>query len=473
MALQAPVSSVTLPEKKLRMMFVCAFTHVFKSHRATRARLGAIGSASTQFNPRGGRGIIRCRLLRRRRSADLPASVPPLWPRRRSSRRLHLLFRGLSKRSRRVGAGIHARSLCLSDKKELAWVPGMGDAASSELADGKFLDYISIATAVLLYVFIIYVSIPLTIRLFPPLLRKFVYLNFLVYPFGVDYKKPEVFLRSTKNFYLTSEPGVTFGIWYTLADNRWEEAEGKDFSWYEEALADDNPIIIYLHGNGGTRATSHRINFLKAMSGGGFHVLAVDYRGYADSTGNPSEEGFTTDVLCLYNWVKARSGNSAVVFWGHSLGTGIATNAARRLKEQEGIIVDAVILEAAYTTIRDAAATIPITTIYRKFPGFEYLILDTMARAEMFFLNNENVKVLSSPILILHSEDDNVIPIHHGKKLFEITCGATEKKDNITFLSFPSSMGLGHDHISSHPELASILKDFLKSIAADQQSNGQ
>ncbi|XP_013909335.1 PREDICTED: abhydrolase domain-containing protein 12B-like, partial [Thamnophis sirtalis] len=257
----------------------------------------------------------------------------------------------------------------------------MGHAASSELPDGELLNYVSMVLGVLLYLFIIYISVPLTVRLFPPVLRKFVYLNFLAYPFGVDYHKPEVFVKRTKNFYLTSEPGVTVGIWYALAGNRWEEAEGKDFSWYEEALADDNPIIIYLHGNGGTRATSHRVNFMKAMSGGGFHVLALDYRGYADSTGNPSEKGFTTDVLCLYNWAKARSGNSPIIFWGHSLGTGIATNTARKLKEQEGIIVDAVILEAPYTTIRDAAATIPITLIYRKFPGFESLILDTMARA--------------------------------------------------------------------------------------------
>ncbi|XP_039185399.1 protein ABHD12B isoform X2 [Crotalus tigris] len=344
------------------------------------------------------------------------------------------------------------------EERQLYWKRKERERGKREL-----LNYVSIVMAVLLYLFIVYVSVPLSVRLFPSIIRKFVYLNFLAYPFGVDYNKPEVFLKNTRNFYLTSEPGITFGIWYTLADNRRKEAEGKDFSWYEEALADDNPIIIYLHGNGGTRATSHRVNFIKGMSDGGFHVLTVDYRGYADSTGKPSEKGFTTDVLCLYNWIKARSGNSTIIFWGHSLGTGIATNTARKLKEQ-GIIVDAIILEAAYTTIRDAAASIPLTTIYRKFPGFEYFILDTMARADMFFLNEENVQVLSSPILILHSEDDKMIPIQQGRKLFEITYGASEKKDNIKFLSFPPSMGLGHDHISSHPELASILKDFLKSI---------
>lgn len=48
------------------------------------------------------------------------------------------------------------------------------------------------------------------------------------------------------------------------------------------------------------------------------HILA----GYGDSSGHPSESGFTTDVLALYDWAKARSGNSSIIFWGHSLGTG-------------------------------------------------------------------------------------------------------------------------------------------------------
>ncbi|XP_060117398.1 protein ABHD12B [Heteronotia binoei] len=316
----------------------------------------------------------------------------------------------------------------------------------------------------LLDLFILYASVPFIVRLFPSLLQKFVYLSFLSYPFGADFKKPEVYLNHTVNFYLTPEPGVTYGVWHALPNSRWKEAEGKDHNWHEEALADDHPVILYLHGNGGNRATCHRVRFAKAMSDADFHVLAIDYRGYGDSSGEPSETGFTTDVLFLYHWVKARSGNSTVIFWGHSLGTGINTNVARVLKEKEGIIVDAIVLEAAFTNIRDAAATIPLTTIYRKFPGFDYLILDTMERAGMYFRSDENVQVLSSPILILHSEDDNMIPISHGRKLYEIARNASPKKDTIQFISFPASKGYSHDHLSSNPELPDILKNFLHSV---------
>lgn len=49
--------------------------------------------------------------------------------------------------------------------------------------------------------------------------------------------------------------------------------------------------------------------------------------GFGDSTGEPTEAGLTTDALYLYDWVKARSGSSPVVVWGHSLGTGSVTSA--------------------------------------------------------------------------------------------------------------------------------------------------
>ncbi|XP_034623803.1 protein ABHD12B [Trachemys scripta elegans] len=315
----------------------------------------------------------------------------------------------------------------------------------------------------ILHLFVIYVSVPFLIRLFPALLAKFVFLNIVAFPF-VDFGKPELLLNHTVNFYLTTEPEVTIGVWHVLPGSRGIEAQGKDHSWYEETLADDNPVIIYLHGNGGNRASGHRVSLMKVMSAAGFHILALDYRGYGDSSGYPSEMGFTTDVMCLYDWVKARSGNSTVLFWGHSLGSGVATNVARKLLEEKGIQVDLIVLESSYTNIREAAAHIPITRIYRQFPGFEYFILDSMALGDMFFRSDENVKVLSSPLLILHSEDDPILPIHLGRKLFEIALHSYENKDKVKFVAFPEKLGLAHENICSDPELPDIVKDFLKNI---------
>ncbi|KAM9381008.1 protein ABHD12B [Phaethornis superciliosus] len=337
---------------------------------------------------------------------------------------------------------------------------GKGKNGSGRRERGR-LAWWSLLRTLLLGLLLIYTSVPFLVRLFPGLLTKAVFLNFLSIPFLTDLRRPELLLNNTISLYLPTEPGVTVGIWHTVPGSRGAEAQGKDQRWYEEALGDTHPIIIYLHGNGGTRAASHRIQFLKAMGAADFHILALDYRGYGDSSGHPTESGLTTDALALYDWAKARSGNSSILFWGHSLGTGVATNTARKLQEERGVQVGAVILESPYTNIREAAAHIPVTLIYRQFPGFEYLLLDSLALNNMFFKSDENVKVLACPLLLLHAEDDTVVPLHLGRKLFKMARSAYKDKTKVKMITFPEKLGLGHDYISFNPELPALVKDFL------------
>uniref|UniRef100_A0A3B5QF09 AB hydrolase-1 domain-containing protein n=1 Tax=Xiphophorus maculatus TaxID=8083 RepID=A0A3B5QF09_XIPMA len=129
-------------------------------------------------------------------------------------------------------------------------------------------------------------------------------------PFFEDLSRPADFsLNHTVNMYLTSEEGISLGVWHTVPESRWKETQGKDLLWYQNTLNDGNPVFIYLHGNTGSSAL-------------GYHVVVPDYRGFGDSAGEPTESGLTTDALHVYNWVKARSGDSLVVIWGHSLGSG-------------------------------------------------------------------------------------------------------------------------------------------------------
>ncbi|KAL6047335.1 hypothetical protein STEG23_024244, partial [Scotinomys teguina] len=199
--------------------------------------------------------------------------------------------------------------------------------------------------------------------------------SFSVYkaPFLVDLKKPESTIAHTMNFFLRSEPGVRLGIWHTVPSCREEDAKGKGRCWYEDALHDGNPIIVYLHGSAQHRAASHRVKLAKVLSDGGFHVLSVDYRGFGDSTGMPTEEGLTTDTICVYEWTKARSGRTPVCLWGHSLGTGVATNAARVL-EAKGCPVDAIVLEAPFTNMWVATINYPLlkswSVYYGRHKGF-------------------------------------------------------------------------------------------------------
>ncbi|TKC51786.1 hypothetical protein EI555_013224 [Monodon monoceros] len=223
----------------------------------------------------------------------------------------------------------------------------------------------------------------------------------LLAPFLADLKKPELKIPHTVNFYIKVEPRVILGIWHTVPSCRGEDAKGKGRSWYEAALHDGNPIIVYLHGSAEHRTAPHRLEIVKVLSDGGFHVSSVDYRGFGDSTGKLMEEGLTSDTICVYEWTKARSGTTPVCLWGHSLGTGVTTNAAKVL-EGEGFPVDTIILEAPFTNIWVASINYPLLKIYRKLPGFLSTVMDALRKEELVSLKDENVKFLSSPLLIIH-----------------------------------------------------------------------
>ncbi|XP_040853989.1 protein ABHD12B-like isoform X2 [Ochotona curzoniae] len=247
-------------------------------------------------------------------------------------------------------------------------------------------------------------------------------------------------------------------IRHTVPGCRADEAKGKDRLWYEAALQDGNPIIVYLHGSAQHRAASHRIRLAKVLSDGGFHVLSVDYRGFGDSTGKPSEEGLTVDAVCVYEWTKARSGTTPVCLWGHSLGTGVATNAAKVL-EEKGCPVDAIVLEAPFTNMWVASINYPLLKIAQKFPRCLHTIMDAMKKDKIVFPNDENVKFLSSPLLILHGEDDRTVPLECGKKLYEIARTAYRHKERVQLVIFPP--GFHHNLLCKSPLLLMAVRDFL------------
>ncbi|KAF0881815.1 AB12B protein, partial [Crocuta crocuta] len=294
-----------------------------------------------------------------------------------------------------------------------------------------------------------FTSKPLKEYIFPPLMNMLIFLNFFKAPFLVDLKKPELKIAHTVNFYIRVEPGVILGIWHTVPSCRGEDAKGKDRCWYEAALHDGNPIIVYLHGSAESRSVP-LLGFLLLLFDGGFHVLSVDYRGFGDSTGKPTEEGLTADAICVYEWTKARSGSTPVCLWGHSLGTGVATNAARVL-EEKGFPVDAIILEAPFTNIWVATINYPVLKIYRKLPRFLRTLMDALRKDEIVFPNDENVKFLSSPLLILHGEDDNTVPLEFGKKLYEIAHNAYRNKERVKMVIFPP--GFHHNLLCKSPML--------------------
>ncbi|XP_054443431.1 lysophosphatidylserine lipase ABHD12 isoform X1 [Pteronotus mesoamericanus] len=345
----------------------------------------------------------------------------------------------------------------------------------------------------------LYVALPFLIKLCPGIQAKLIFLNFALQvsgytsldtdrnlevagqkgisaqkrnsrrrnrnmrvPYFIDLKKPQdQGLNHTWNYYLQPEEDVTIGVWHTVPAVWWKTAQGKDQMWYEDALASSYPIILYLHGNAGTRGGDHRVELYKVLSSLGFHVVTFDYRGWGDSVGIPSERGMTYDALHVFDWIKARSGDNPVYIWGHSLGTGVATNLVRRLCERE-TPPDALILESPFTNIREEAKSHPFSVIYRYFPGFDWFFLDPITSSGIKFANDENVKHISCSLLILHAEDDPVVPFELGRKLYNIAAPSRSFRDfKVQFIPFHSDLGYRHKYIYKSPELPRILREFL------------
>src|SRR5215475_7529206 len=97
------------------------------------------------------------------------------------------------------------------------------------------------------------------------------------------------------------------------------------------------PVVIYFQGNAG--GLDLRAGRFKWLTADGTGLVALSYRGYGGSTGEPSEAGLINDAMAAYDFAAARYPAGRIVLWGESLGTGVAIALAAERKVG-GIILD-------------------------------------------------------------------------------------------------------------------------------------
>ncbi len=163
--------------------------------------------------------------------------------------------------------------------------------------------------------------------------------------------------------------------------------------------------IVYFHGNGETIADLLPLAQLFVARGFGFALC--EYRGYGGSpAADPSEDGLYADAEAVIAAVRERGhGPGDVVLWGSSLGTGVATEMALR---GHGCRL---VLAAPFTSIPDVA------TRWAPFLPMNALIADR-------FDNLAKAARLAVPTLILHGDDDRVVPYDMGVTLASRIPGA-------------------------------------------------
>jgi fermentation-respiration switch protein FrsA (DUF1100 family) len=160
------------------------------------------------------------------------------------------------------------------------------------------------------------------------------------------------------------------------------------------------PLILYFHGNAG--GLDLRAERFRAMEKAGLGVLAIEYRGYAGSSGSPSERGLMLDGEAAYSAAIASGVEpDHIVALGESLGSGVAVALAARHK------VGALVLDSPYSSIADVAAAAYWFVPVRAF------LLDS-------FRSDLRIASVDAPKLVVHGTKDPVVPIRFGEKLFAL-----------------------------------------------------
>jgi len=103
-------------------------------------------------------------------------------------------------------------------------------------------------------------------------------------------------------------------------------ADGEKVIVWHVPAKPGHPVILYFHGNGDFLA-GFFIRF-RDLIADGTGVVALSYRGYAGSSGAPSEQGLLRDAAAAYAFTRARYAAERIVLWGFSLGTGVAVAVA-------------------------------------------------------------------------------------------------------------------------------------------------
>jgi hypothetical protein len=159
--------------------------------------------------------------------------------------------------------------------------------------------------------------------------------------------------------------------------------------------------LLMCHGNAGN--VSDRSQWLEML-----HeqvpadLFIFDYRGYGRSEGTATEEGCYLDAVAAFTWLANTKPALPIIVHGHSLGSAVAVELVRRLPEKAAA---GIILESSFTNAADMARLM-----------FGPVPLHWLS--SMKWSSDKNIGAITTPKLFLHGENDAIIPLRLGQKLF-------------------------------------------------------
>jgi len=173
-------------------------------------------------------------------------------------------------------------------------------------------------------------------------------------------------------------------------------------AWVIPAEPRSSLWLLVCHGNAGNLSEFDRPLHYAGLRQLGLNLLAFDYRGYGESGGAPSEAGLYRDADAAYRFLTNERGvpASRIVIFGHSLGSAVAVDLASRVPSV------GLILEGAFTSATDRGQEL-----------YPYIPVRWIAASR--FSSVDKISRITVPKLFLHAERDEVIPLAHGRRLYQ------------------------------------------------------
>jgi pimeloyl-ACP methyl ester carboxylesterase len=268
----------------------------------------------------------------------------------------------------------------------------------------------------------------------------------------IEAKQRELVLRPTPGRAAEfAEDSESLQRHFRPGDLRWSVAvagaQGRDDRlalWWLPQPDAKAPALLYLHGT--LRNLYQNLPKIDALRQAGFAILAVDYRGWGDSTALvPSEATIDADAAVAWAELQRRQPEAGRrVIYGHSLGGAVAVTLASRL--HRGSDYAALVLESTFTRLPDVAAAAGFWG--RLGASVTTLQFDTLSR----------IGRIDAPLLILHGDADATVPVALGRRLRDAAPAG------VTWVEIPggSHSGLHEDAPVRYQQL---FKDLLQGLA--------
>ena len=216
-----------------------------------------------------------------------------------------------------------------------------------------------------------------------------------------------------------------------------EVAEGISIGCRFYPAGNSSPNILYFHGNGEIVSDYDYVAPLYQQRG--MNLFVADYRGYGESDGSPSCSAMIKDALPLFQGFVTFLSNGGfgggLFVMGRSLGSAPAIEVAYRYQQ----LLQGLIVESGFASQRKQLARLGVTHLIRDIENV------------VGFGNDVKIKQVRVPTLIIHGEEDEIIPVTEGRALYALS-GAEQKQ--ALFVT-----GAGHNDL-----LERAGEDYMQSI---------